>query len=458
MKSYEQERILKIGCEVLEKLKSAGYEAYMVGGCVRDYLLDNMIKDIDITTNAKVSEVKEVFKDYKTVDTGILFGTVTLIIKNLSIEITTYRIDGKYSDGRHPDGVNYTSNVNKDIRRRDFTINGLLMNSKFKIIDRVGGLADLNARVIKCIGKNKDRFTEDPLRFLRMIRFASQLDFDIEYFSLRTRNIDNLEKCFKSFLGKTVSKDFKIIELLSKVSIERIQIELDRTISECKSEKSLIEALTFLNAVYKYDLYTNNYEEKPVFFDLFSTLDALINAIKNGVRINPEDLFISATRNNDKLFNVLKFSRVDRIRCERVLYYLKNNIDEIDPLNVFNDYFVCRLVQTQKLIENKDAYLNKPNVDDVLNSLLFLKSDTIKIGGYVLNAVQNILPYKVKSGRWITDISNKFIECAVRHPKNDFGLLYKEDVLFKHVYDFICDDIHSENGFILNLVESFKEN
>ena len=171
-------RMPKEAQEILEKLNAHGYEAYIVGGCVRDSLLEKEPEDWDITTSAKPEEVKSVFG--RTIDTGIQHGTVTIMRGKTGYEVTTYRIDGEYEDGRHPKTVEFTSNLKEDLKRRDFTINAMAYSPREGLIDIFGGVRDLQAGIIRCVGTAADRFTEDALRILRAIRFCAQLGFKIE--------------------------------------------------------------------------------------------------------------------------------------------------------------------------------------------------------------------------------------------------------------------------------------
>ena len=164
--------------QILETLTQAGYQAYAVGGCVRDSFLGREPEDWDITTDALPEQVKALFR--RTVDTGIRHGTVTVLLKDRSYEITTYRVDGVYSDGRHPDSVAFTPELSEDLRRRDFTINAMACAVDGSVVDLFGGREDLLRRRIRCVGDPDERFTEDALRILRALRFSAQLDFDIE--------------------------------------------------------------------------------------------------------------------------------------------------------------------------------------------------------------------------------------------------------------------------------------
>ncbi len=163
---------------IMNTLAEAGYEAYAVGGCVRDSLLQREPKDWDITTDALPEAVKALFR--RTVDTGIEHGTVTVMRGKTGYEVTTYRLDGAYSDGRHPDSVTFTPELREDLRRRDFTINAMACAADGTLVDLFGGQEDLEKRVVRCVGDPDERFTEDALRILRAVRFSAQLDFAIE--------------------------------------------------------------------------------------------------------------------------------------------------------------------------------------------------------------------------------------------------------------------------------------
>lgn len=189
---------------IILKLEEAGYEAYAVGGCVRDSLLGRTPDDWDITTSAKPSEVKALFR--RTIDTGIKHGTVTIMDGSEGYEVTTYRIDGEYEDGRHPKEVTFTRSLEEDLKRRDFTINAMAYSEKEGLVDLFGGQSDLEKKIIRCVGNPVERFSEDALRMMRAVRFAGQLSF----------TIDEATKEAVRNLSKT----------LSKVSSERIQIEL----------------------------------------------------------------------------------------------------------------------------------------------------------------------------------------------------------------------------------------
>lgn len=166
--------------EVIERLEAAGYSAYVVGGCVRDFLMGITPHDFDITTSALPNQTERVFADCRVIETGIKHGTVTVLYKGVSTEITTFRTDGDYSDGRHPDSVSFSRNIEDDLSRRDFTMNGIAYNPKRGFADPFGGTEDIKAGIIRCIGDPDKRFSEDALRVLRALRFSATLGFAIE--------------------------------------------------------------------------------------------------------------------------------------------------------------------------------------------------------------------------------------------------------------------------------------
>lgn len=163
---------------ILRTLRAEGFEAYAVGGCVRDSLLGRVPHDWDITTSALPADIIRIFR--RTVETGIAHGTVTVLLDDEAFEITTFRVDGTYSDGRHPDQVSFTSSLEEDLQRRDFTINAMAWNEEKELVDLYGGADDLRERRIRCVGAPEERFSEDALRILRAVRFSAQLDFRID--------------------------------------------------------------------------------------------------------------------------------------------------------------------------------------------------------------------------------------------------------------------------------------
>ena len=200
--------------KIIHTLQEHGYEAYAVGGCVRDSFLGRKPMDWDITTSAMPEETKALFPH--TFDTGIEHGTITVLLDHEGFEVTTYRVDGKYEDSRHPKEVIFVRNLQEDLLRRDFTINAMAYNEKEGLVDIFGGMDDLKAGIIRCVGNAQARFSEDALRILRGIRFAAQLGFELE---------DETREGMR-LLAPT----------LRKISAERIQVELVKTLTSSRPD------------------------------------------------------------------------------------------------------------------------------------------------------------------------------------------------------------------------------
>ena len=208
---------MKTAIKVIGTLKEAGFQAYMVGGAVRDYLLGKLPHDIDIASSASPQQVKALFK--RTVDTGIEHGTVLVLIDGEGIEVTTFRTEGSYSDNRRPDSVEFVQSLEEDLKRRDFTINAMAMTEELQIIDPFGGESDLQKQIIRAVGDPDERFQEDALRMLRAVRFSGQLDFDID----------------KETLG-SIQRHARLIKL---VAVERLKSEIDKIFANPRTKKSM---------------------------------------------------------------------------------------------------------------------------------------------------------------------------------------------------------------------------
>ncbi len=204
---------------VIEKLKSCGQEAFVVGGCVRDSIMGLKPHDWDVTTSAQPDEVSAALNDCKLIETGIKHGTITVLIDRMPIEVTTYRVDGKYSDNRHPDQVHFTRSLKEDLARRDFTVNALAYNHAEGIIDCFGGLEDIQNEQIRCVGEPDLRFQEDGLRILRALRFSSVLGFTIE-----------------EATAKSILRNFALLDFIAK---ERINSEFTKLLCGKSTEKVL---------------------------------------------------------------------------------------------------------------------------------------------------------------------------------------------------------------------------
>ena len=192
--------------KVLERLHECGYEAYVVGGCVRDSVIGMVPDDWDITTGATPEQVRAIFR--RTIDTGVEHGTVTVRMDGESLEVTTFRIDGDYADHRHPDNVSFTTDLEEDLKRRDFTINAMAYNDRDGIIDLFGGMEDLKSGIVRCVGDPRERFTEDALRIFRAVRFCAKLGYELD--------------------PGTREAAARMAPSLAMVSAERIRMELEK--------------------------------------------------------------------------------------------------------------------------------------------------------------------------------------------------------------------------------------
>ena len=228
---------------VLAQIEAAGFEAYFVGGCVRDTILGQPLHDIDIATSAYPSEIKAIFS--RTVDTGIEHGTVMILDHGKGYETTTFRTETGYQDFRRPDEVTFVRSLAEDLQRRDFTINALALKRTGEVIDLFDGLHDLTNRLIRAVGNPDERFHEDALRMMRAVRFASQLDFEID--------------------PETIQGITDNAHLLSKIAVERIQVELEKLFVGTNPTKGLQVMME-----------TDLYEYTPTLADQSMTLKNLI--------------------------------------------------------------------------------------------------------------------------------------------------------------------------------------
>ena len=226
----------------LSMMENAGYEAFIVGGCVRDALMGIPPKDYDITTSALPEETKAVFREYRVIETGIQHGTVTVMMEGMPLEITTYRTEGTYSDNRHPDSVSFTTSLREDVARRDFTMNAIAYSPTRGLIDHFGGEADIRAGIIRCVGDPDTRFREDALRMMRGIRFASVLGFRIE------------ENTAAAIRGNK--------ERIPTVSAERIRVELTKLLCGANVKNVLMDWWDVLGVVIPEIMPMHNFDQK----------------------------------------------------------------------------------------------------------------------------------------------------------------------------------------------------
>lgn len=389
---------------IIGSLEEHGFEGFAVGGCVRDSLLKKTPKDWDITTDALPVDMKKIFK--KTFDTGIAHGTVTVLMDGVGYELTTYRIDGNYSDGRHPDSVSFSKSLSEDLCRRDFTINAMAYSHNKGIVDLFGGRKDLQNGIIRAVGDAKKRFDEDALRMLRAVRFASQLGFKID------------DDTFAAIKEKA--------KLLSNVSKERIFVELNKSL--CGDFAQNIK-MVYTSGLYKYigkefakldksiyDFYPRKFHNKKhMYWAVFLENIENVEAVKKILFELKSD---NATRNNTYLLvkelkNPLPSSDEDirwslhRIGADLFCDYIeilksdKKNVDILDKIDT---------------IENRYSLILKENHAYEISMLDITGKDLMDIGISKGPKIGEVLEFLLK----------KVIENPLNNEKSSLLRLAKE--------------------------------
>lgn len=344
-------------------LQSAGFEAYAVGGCVRDSLLGKTPNDWDITTSAKPEDMKSVFAEFHCIDTGIKHGTVTVVIDGEPLEITTFRLDGEYEDNRHPKSVTFTSNLGADLGRRDFTVNAMAYSKKTGTVDLFGGQNDLKNKIIRCVGDPDRRFNEDALRILRALRFASALDFEIE------------EKTAQSLLKNRA--------LLGNISEERIAKELLKLVCGKGAKRILTDfALVLFEILPELQpMYKNSHDNPHHCYDIYEHTLIAVESIDPEPTLRFAMLLHDCGKPAVKKFDengVAHFYGHQRISAEisaQILARLKVS-------NKFRDeiLFLVSNHDRWELYENTEKmprYLSKFGLDGVLNLLKVMRADVL---------------------------------------------------------------------------------
>lgn len=344
-------------------LQSAGFEAYAVGGCVRDSLLGKTPNDWDITTSAKPEDMKSVFVNFRCIDTGIKHGTVTVVIDGEPLEITTFRLDGEYEDNRHPKSVTFTSNLGADLGRRDFTVNAMAYSKKTGTVDLFGGQNDLKNGIIRCVGDPDRRFNEDALRILRALRFASALDFEIE------------EKTAQSLLKNRA--------LLGNISEERIAKELLKLVCGKGAKRILTDFAPVLFEILPelQPMYKNSHDNPHHCYDIYEHTLIAVESIDPEPTLRFAMLLHDCGKPAVKKFDengVAHFYGHQRISAEisaQILARLKVS-------NKFRDkiLFLVSNHDRWELYENTEKmprYLSKFGLDGVLNLLKVMRADVL---------------------------------------------------------------------------------
>lgn len=390
---------------ILKTLRDTGFEAYAVGGCVRDSILGVTPKDWDITTSATPLETKALFK--RTIDTGIQHGTVTVMINGEGYEVTTYRVDGKYTDGRHPQEVTFTASLIEDLKRRDFTINAMAYNEEHGVVDCFGGTDDLERGIIRCVGDAKERFSEDALRMLRAVRFSGVLGFDI--------------------CDDTLAAIKEMAAAITKISRERIQAELDKLIMSSHPDR--ITAL--------YDTKLIDY----IFTQDQKTTDNTDNADKSMMArlltIAPKEhyvrwaLFITYV-NADNILCSLKFDNSTIKICNQLLKYKDEALSCFEPdlrhsivkvgKDIFKEYYLP--YRMTLAADNNDLADKLENVAAVYDTIIS-RGDCLSIGELAVNGNDIMALCKVK-GKEVGKILNELFEVVLTdYTKNNREYLIK---------------------------------
>ena len=364
---------------ILEKFNEAGYEAYFVGGCVRDYLLNDEFSDIDITTNALPEEVKQIFR--KSIDTGIQHGTVTILVDEDSFEVTTFRTEDDYIDHRTPEKVEFVSDLKEDLDRRDFTINAMALDSNGKLYDYHCGERDLRNKVIKTVNNPNERFFEDALRMLRAFRFSSKLGFEIE---------ENTLKAIKNNA-----------ELIKFVSIERIVNEFRKLLTGRGNKRSLELLL---------DSNLNNY---------IPFLDEISKIIDFSNYTFCQSLYI-LSKINDISFEKLKELKLSNKEIKQIKIYEK--INEDFSSNVLLEIILYNYdVNDVTFIASYSNYCDKEDIEKIK---LPIKS----FNDIAITSMEIISIIDKPAGPWIKEIIKKLEEDII---------LYKIDNTKKDILDFL---------------------
>lgn len=364
---------------VLEKFNEAGYEAYFVGGCVRDYLLNDEFSDIDITTNALPEEVKQIFR--KSIDTGIQHGTVTILVDEDSFEVTTFRTEDDYIDHRTPEKVEFVSDLKEDLDRRDFTINAMALDNNGKLYDYHCGERDLRNKVIKTVNNPNERFFEDALRMLRAFRFSSKLGFEIE---------ENTLKAIKNNA-----------ELIKFVSIERIVNEFRKLLTGRGNKRSLELLL---------DSKLNNY---------IPFLDEISKIIDFSNYTFCQSLYI-LSKINDISFEKLKELKLSNKEIKQIKIYEKINEDFSSnvPLEIILYNYD---VNDVTFIASYSNYCDKEDIEKIK---LPIKS----FNDIAITSMEIISIIDKPAGPWIKEIIKKLEEDII---------LYNTDNTKKDILDFL---------------------
>lgn len=419
---------------IIDTFYENNYEAFMVGGCIRDSLLSKEPKDYDIATSALPNITESLFE--KTIPTGIKHGTITVLLDKEPFEVTTYRVEGEYKDNRRPDEISFVTNIKDDLSRRDFTINAFAYNSKEGLKDYFNGLEDLQNKIIRTVGDSNKRFNEDALRMMRAIRFASQLDFNIEKSTL-----DGIKK----------NKN-----LLKNISSERIRDELCKLLLSDNPRKglNLLKDCGVLDVIIPEltSLIGFNHKTKDYNEDLFDHTLSVVENTPNDLILRLSALFhdIGKPKVNDNISEDITRKILTRLHfdnktiksvCILIKEYMNVLVNSTDIdikrfINRTSKENIYSLLEFQKAhvlsLKNSDLDLYELNdiknkIDNIINSNIPLSIKDLNIDGSILTKELNLKPGKV-----IGETLNYLLEVVLNNPN-----LNNETILLEKAKTFI---------------------
>lgn len=340
--------------DIITKIEDNGYEAYMVGGCVRDLIMGNTPDDYDICSSALPEQTMEIFKGEGMVTAGLKHGTVGIIRKKNVYEITTYRLDGEYTDGRHPDSVAFTDKLGEDLLRRDFTINAMAYNPKTGIVDMYGGREDIEKGIIKCVGNPEERFSEDALRILRAVRFAARFGFCVE--------------------DATKSAMHKLYPTIEKVSAERVTTEFVKTL-QTKNASEYVNEFREIIAYFIPEIKAMfEFDQKSVWhsFDLWEhTIKALSYAdgdvyVRMAAFLHDIAKPLVFTTDEDGHRHFATHEQEGAKMAKKILKRLKCSNDVIDNVSLLISVHDFTLVDSKKSVKKLLNKLGEENFDRLM--------------------------------------------------------------------------------------------
>ncbi|WP_300281893.1 CCA tRNA nucleotidyltransferase [Peptacetobacter sp.] len=422
---------------IINEIEKNGFEAFAVGGCIRDSILGKTPNDWDITTSAKPKDIIHMFDN--TIETGIEHGTVTVIIDKKQYEITTYRIDGEYTDGRHPDNVEFTNCIKDDLSRRDFTINAMAYNNTNGLVDEFEGILDLKRRIIKCVGNPQKRFQEDALRMMRAIRFSAQLDFLIE--------------------KETFNAIEDMSDTIDAVSMERINVEFTKTLMSDSRKISLYEESGILRKIIP-EIYYNREIDYLKLIRLGIECSNLCQK-KLYTRLAAFFVYINEYINVENIKKILKRMKYDNKSIEKtckLLEFSKKNItdnkEEIKYIlmKIGDIELVKSLVDLKRaevksyLIEDKKT--NKDNVTDILE---VFTEESLEVLDRVEKILKEVVDKKECFSLKELEISGKdLIKMGIK-PGKDIG-----KILDKILMEVIKNPDINKKEILIEMVKNIK--